>query len=459
MSQLFIAVLNMTLTASYVALAVIVVRLLLLKAPKIFSYALWSVVLFRLVIPISFESPLSLLPNRTQGIPQDIIHSQAPAINTGMGIVDRAVNHSIQISLPPANPTSSVNPMGVALELGAVIWILGITGLLGYAIYSYFRLKGQLSTATLIKDNIYETDRIQNPFVLGLIKPKIFIPVGLAESELNYILLHEQIHIKRKDYLIKPIAFLAVTLHWFNPLIWYCYYLMEKDMEMSCDESVMKQTKGDIRASYSNSLLSLSMKQSGFLNPLAFGESNVKSRIKNVLNYKKPRFWIIAVAVIVVVAVSIGLLANPEVRAENYTKSEQLFKYKTEYVGNASKVGQIINALDFPKEVVYDYFELGTENIPYSVTIHFKTDFLVESEELFKKNAIIMFTLIGNVDLINFNISEGSSKKLLQYTRDWANNEMGREVDQFAKEEAEFTQLLKQLDYFEDVNNSNLNIL
>lgn len=311
MSSCFITVLNMSLTASYAVLAVIIVRLLLKRAPKIFSYALWAVVLFRLVCPLSFESTFSLIPNNHEIIPHDIIYSQNPAISTGVAIADKTINQSTQSALPPVNPAASVNPMGIALEIGATIWILGIIVLLAYGLISYYRLKRTLSAATLVGDNVYEADGIGTPFVLGLIKPRIYIPAILPGNELGYIIKHEETHIRRCDHIIKPAAFLALVIHWFNPLIWISYFLMVKDMEMSCDESVIKQFNQDIRASYSNSLLSFSLKQSGLLSPLAFGESSIKSRIKNVLNYKRPAFWVIIVAVIAVAGMGIGLAANP----------------------------------------------------------------------------------------------------------------------------------------------------
>jgi bla regulator protein BlaR1 len=363
------------------------------------------------------------------------------------------------------------------MEIAAVIWLLGIAVILCYSIVSYFRLKIRLSTATLFKDNIFETDRIKTPFVLGFIRPKIFIPTGLAQKELDYILKHEQVHIKRKDYIIKPMAFLAVVLHWFNPLIWLCYFLMSKDMEMSCDESVIKQSREDIRASYSHSLLSLSAKQSGFLIPLAFGESNIKSRIKNVLNYKRPVFLGVFIAVILVLAVSVVLVTNPHEGAQgksfsipmsffnpfnrhkSLTTAEKFLKHKTDYVGDASKVGGIIYLLDFPEKVNYDHFELYTDSIPYAVTVHLKTDTQTRNyytgalhQASFKKNAIIMFSLIGNVDYINFNLIDGKNDYSMQYTRDEANMTVGKDVRDFSKGNNEFELLLRILEGMEEDN-------
>jgi bla regulator protein BlaR1 len=473
-SGLFITVLNMSLTASYVALVVIIIRMLLGKSPKIFSYVIWAVVWFRLVCPVSFESPLSLVPIKSP-IPYDITTSTNPMVRFGLRSVDNVLNQSIKSSVPTVNPAASVNPMGVVMEIAAVIWLLGIAVILCYSIVSYFRLKIRLSTATLFKDNIFETDRIKTPFVLGFIRPKIFIPTGLAQKELDYILKHEQVHIKRKDYIIKPMAFLAVVLHWFNPLIWLCYFLMSKDMEMSCDESVIKQSREDIRASYSHSLLSLSAKQSGFLIPLAFGESNIKSRIKNVLNYKKPVFWIVFIAVVLVIVVSIALMANPLDGAgflnthgkgfsiaffnpfDSLTEAEKFLKYKTDYVGDVPKVGGIIYLLDFPEKVNYDHFELHTDSTPYAVTVHLNTDTQTRNyytgalhQAPFEKNAIIMFSLIGNVDYINFNLTDGKNDYLVQYTKDEADAMMGKDVRELSREKRTFARLLKTVDKMEE---------
>jgi beta-lactamase regulating signal transducer with metallopeptidase domain len=195
-------------------------------------------------------------------------------LNAGIRVINNTFNRPIQEAHPQINTLASVNTSNILTEIATIIWITGILLILSYGVISYFRLKHRLSAATIVKENIFETDRIQTPFVLGLVKPRIYIPIGLSDSELEYIIKHEQIHIRRCDYIIKPTAFLALTLHWFNPLIWISYFLMVKDMEMSCDESVMKESGYDIRTRYSNSLLNLSVKQSRLLSPLAFGESN-----------------------------------------------------------------------------------------------------------------------------------------------------------------------------------------
>ncbi len=311
MSELFLSVLNMSLTASYVILFVMLVRLLLKKAPKFISYALWGVVAFRLIIPFSFESMFSFMPRITNAvpIPHDIIYQQSPQINSGIEVVDSFVSQSLPT--PPIG--ASVNPLQIYVEIGAYIWILGIIALLVYSLVSILILKRQLKSAQLIEQNIFEAKNLKTPFVLGLIKPKIYLPVGLNVEERNYILLHEQTHIRRKDHIVKILAFLTLSIHWFNPLAWIAFMLMSTDMELSCDERVLKQMNNeDIKKPYANSLLSLATGKH-ILNgsPLAFGEGNVRGRIKNVLNYKKPRFWIVIVSIIAVIIIGIALLANP----------------------------------------------------------------------------------------------------------------------------------------------------
>lgn len=251
------------------------------------------------------------MPENIESIPEAFVYTDIHSIDAGISAINKSVSNTDYNPQPIVNPADSVNIIDIIFQIASIIWAAGIIILLVYGLFSYIRLKNKLSVATLVNDNIFETDQIQTPFVMGIIKPKIFIPVNIPTEEFNYILKHEQTHIKRYDNLIKPLSFLALTIHWFNPFMWVSYFLMSKDMEMSCDESVMKSSSEDIRGKYSNSLLSLSVKQSGLLVPLAFGESNVKTRIKNVLNYKKTSFWILASMIIVVVIITVALGTNP----------------------------------------------------------------------------------------------------------------------------------------------------
>ncbi|MBV1757298.1 MAG: M56 family metallopeptidase [Dethiosulfatibacter sp.] len=323
MTELFIKVLNMSITATYVAVFVIIARVFLRQASKIYSYGLWSVVFFRLVSPFSFSSPFSLLtrikPSQDY-VPSNIGMMSKPNIATEIETIDRVVN---QI-LPAPTVIASVNPMQIIMGVLAAVWFVGMSFLILYAIYSYVKIRYRVQFATLLKEGVYETDQVKTPFVIGVIKPKIYLPLGMKEKERDVVISHEQIHIKRHDHWIKPAAFLALVLHWFNPIVWLSYFLMVKDMEMSCDESVIKKSSSDIRANYSSTMLSLSANRSGLLIPLAFGESNTTSRVKNIINYRKPGFWAGAVALLIVAVLTIGLLSNPfntntpEARAEKF---------------------------------------------------------------------------------------------------------------------------------------------
>ena len=330
MSSLFIEILNMSISAGCVTVIVVLIRLLMKKAPKKYAYALWAVVFFRLVCPFTIQMPVSAVPVQPHTIPQDIVYSKNPLIRSGLPAVDSVVNDIISaaqlsepasknIGLPSSELTVSVNPIQIALEIGTVVWLTGTVALLLYAIISYLRLKRKVGTAIWVNDNIYETDLIKTPFVLGYIRPKIYIPIGLESQELQCIIWHEQTHIRRHDYLIKPFAFLVTAIHWFNPFAWVSYVLMARDMELSADEYVVKHSDTDIRSVYSNSLLNLSAKKSGLFSPLAFGETGVKVRIKNVLNYRNPAFWISAITAVAVIASSVLLLGG---RAVSVVESE-----------------------------------------------------------------------------------------------------------------------------------------
>ena len=307
MDKLFLTIINMSLTGAFVIASICFVRLLLKNAPKIVSYCLWAVVGFRLVFPFSIESVFSLIPFKAQTIPPDIAMQQVPHIDSGIPFVNNAVS-SI---LPAATPTASVNPLQIWTTIGTFVWFVGVAVMFVYGIVSFVILKRKMRTATHIEANIYEAENIKSPFVLGVLKPKIYLPVGLSGQERNYILLHEQTHIRRHDHIVKFAAYFILCLHWFNPLAWVAFLLMGVDMELSCDERVLKEKGGEIKKNYSLSLLSLATERR-FIggSPLAFGEGGVKERIKNVLNFKKPSRVIIIVSVVLVVALSIGFAVN-----------------------------------------------------------------------------------------------------------------------------------------------------
>lgn len=303
---LFIQVLNMSLAASWAALLVMGGRLLLRRAPRVFSYGLWCVVLLRLVLPFSFPSPASLMP-RPQTIPQEIVHLPQPRIESGFAVLDQAVNQS----LPPAAPQASATPVQRWLEIGAAVWLLVAALLAVYCVLSYLRFCHRLREATWLEGRVWESDRIPTAFVLGFLRPRVYLPLGLGEEERRYILCHEETHIRRLDHLVKPLAMLLLCVHWFNPVLWVSYLLMCRDMEMSCDEQVMAKLGTGIRKGYSASLLTLSARQNGLMTPLAFGENDVKSRIQNVLRYQKPAVWVLLLALVLGLALAFCLLTDP----------------------------------------------------------------------------------------------------------------------------------------------------
>jgi len=274
MNRLFIEILNMSISASFVAAIVMLIRLFIRKAPKKYSYILWAVVFFRLICPYTIHLPVSVMPVQSNTIPQDIVYTSNPSIQSGLTGVDNAINGFIDNVLSSADPVNSVNPVQVVLKIASLIWLAGFLMFLLYLAVSYLRLNKRVSTAIRIHDNIFGTDLIKSPFVFGFVHPRIYIPLGFDEQKTSHILMHEQTHIKRLDYLVKPLAFLVLAVHWFNPFAWASFALMAEDMELSADEAVINRSDIDIRGDYSNSLLAFafSEKRNGFLSPLAFGK-------------------------------------------------------------------------------------------------------------------------------------------------------------------------------------------
>ncbi len=323
LQEVFTYVLNMSLTASYVVVGVMLVRLLFKKAPRIFMYVLWSAVFFRLVCPVSFTSDLSFFnlvnldmaqnTGITEYLQYDTAGMPGPAADKGAGSIGDTMNDGY--AGLQAEENAGMNSGQTMLGVLSVIWLAGIIVLFFYSVISYVRVKRKLRTATRVKDNIFETDTIDTAFICGFIKPEIYVPVGVSDADMTYIVAHEQIHIKRFDYLIKPFAFLVLIIHWFNPLVWVSFALLSRDIEMSCDESVIRDMGMKAKTGYSGSLLSLAAKKSIPVtgSPLAFGESDVKARIKNILNYRKPAFWVLAAAAIVCCVAVVGLVSNPKV--------------------------------------------------------------------------------------------------------------------------------------------------
>ena len=310
MNVLFLKIINMSISASWIVLAVLILRIVLKKAPKWVSVLLWGIVAIRLICPFSFESALSLIPS-AETIPLNIGMDTTPAIDSGISVINNAVNPIIRQSNTPAKG-ASINPLQIAVGILENIWILGVVALLLYTAISYWRLRRKVDTAVLYKDNIYQGENVSTPFVLGIIRPGIYLPFKLDGQNLEHVVAHEQAHIRRKDHWWKPLGFLLLAIHWFNPLMWVGYILLCRDIELACDEKVIKELGTEERADYSAALLFCSVNRHMISAcPLAFGEVGVKERVKSIMNYRKPTFWIIMIAVVACACVAVCFLTNP----------------------------------------------------------------------------------------------------------------------------------------------------
>ncbi|MBE6617659.1 MAG: hypothetical protein E7627_06960 [Ruminococcaceae bacterium] len=310
MDSVFLKLINMSVTATWFALAVILLRLLLKKAPRWITVAMWALVGVRLVCPISFESMLSLVPS-AETVPADIVYAQTPEIHSGVYIINSVVNPVMSESFTPT-PGASVNPIQIFLFLAEIIWIAGMIGMVIYTLVSYLLLHRKVREAVPYKDNVWLCDRISSPFILGIIRPRIYLPSDMAEADMEYVLAHERAHITRRDHWWKPLGFLLLTVYWFNPVMWIAYILLCRDIELACDEKVLTSLGTEIKKPYSDALINCSVpRRSIAACPLAFGEVGVKTRIKSVLDYKKPAFWVIVVALVLCVALAVGFLTDP----------------------------------------------------------------------------------------------------------------------------------------------------
>ena len=311
MDSLFLKILNMSITAGWLILAILVLRLLLKKAPRRLTFLLWAVLALRLIFPFSIESKLSLVPS-VETVSPEILFAEKPEIHSGIPAVNSFVNPRIQESLSPT-PAAGVNPLQIRTRLAACIWLAGMTLLLLYAFLSYWRLKRKLRTSIRLEDNIWISDEIDTPFILGLFKARIYLPSGMDPEQKAPILAHERAHLARGDHFWKPLAFLLLAIYWFNPLFWLAYVLLCRDIEVACDEKIIRSMEKEERLAYSQALLAGSVSHRSVMScPLAFGELAVKERIKSVLNYRKPAFWIILLALIASVALAITFLTNPK---------------------------------------------------------------------------------------------------------------------------------------------------
>ena len=413
----FSNILNASIAASWMVLAVIVMRFLLKKAPRWTHVALWGLVAVRLLLPFSIESALSLIPS-TQTVPQEILVYEGEKLqNTAfLDIVSNpAFSQSVTVEVG-----ETVDRVQISLVQMTPIWILGMVALLIYTVISYWRLRRKVSEAVILRDNIFQSENVVSPFVLGIIKPKVYLPYNMDGQDLSHVVAHEQAHIRRRDHWWKPLGFLLLTIHWFNPLMWLAYVLLCRDIELACDEKVIKELGNEQRADYTQALVACSVNRRMIAAcPLAFGEVGVKERVKSVMNYKKPAFWVIVLAVIACVIVAVCFLTNP---LEKDNSGKNLEYYVTSYLSDTQKTEvqraynrdnkSISVAVQFemtegPTEIslVYGYKKNGvgsswTYSDPVSLLLGEAAMFTVPADHHFSFSATPLDGANGNVQLV-----------------------------------------------------------
>ncbi|HHX69252.1 MAG: M56 family metallopeptidase [Miniphocaeibacter sp.] len=416
--EIFLEILNMSFVASFIIGVVILARLLLKRFPKIFSYILWLPVLVRLLIPFSIEGLFSLIPVNKRPIPSNIVYNSSARINTGINIVDRTVNNPVKNTIKEV-PTALVeNPIDyrqIIIYVLIGIWIAGMAFMLIKAIISAIKLKKKLVGSIKLRENIYLSDYINTAFVVGIRRPKIYLPSYIENKE--YIILHEQVHIKRRDNIIKILAYIALSIHWFNPLVWLAFVLSTNDMELSCDEKVMRNMNKEIKADYAQSLLNISTgrrKISGI--SINFGEEDVKERVKNIMKHKKARKWKIILASVLSLVVLVGCFGNNGKSYISNIKDKDLEEF--DYLPN------IVYGDD--KQVIF--YDIGTGVVFYDlkdskVTNRIEYDELVKTykdketvgiegvSKDFKKIYSFAYNDILETSYYEYDISKGTTKE------------------------------------------------
>jgi len=310
MSAFFLQIVNMSISASWIVLAVLLLRSILKEVPKWTRVLLWGIVAVRLICPFSLESDMSLIPS-AETFPQEVISGPSFDVQTGIAPVDDRVNEYLGdryfegVTVPANNGAATMTVL-------SVIWLMGVLVLAAYIAISYWHLCRSVDTAVRLRGKIFQHESIDSPFVLGILRPRIYLPLHINEQELEHVIAHEEAHILRKDHWWKPLGFLLLTIHWFNPLMWVAYIMLCRDIELACDEKVIKNLNSNQRADYSQALVACSISRRQItVCPLAFGEVGVKDRVKSVMNYRKPGFWLITASVILCVISGICFLTNP----------------------------------------------------------------------------------------------------------------------------------------------------
>ena len=357
MSGIFLKLLNLSISASWLVLVVLALRLVLKRAPKWVNVLLWGMVALRLMLPFSIESALSLIPSAETLSPEVVRFDPAPTITSGVELIDNAVNPALSESFAAA-PLASVNPLYVWTYLAGWVWLIGLAAMLLYALVSYLRLRRRVSASIPLRENIYVCDEVPSPFILGIVHPRIYLPSALDEAQRGSVLSHERAHLARRDYWWKPLGFALLAVYWFNPLLWLAYTLLCRDIELACDERALCGMDAGQIKDYSSALLACSVPRRMIAAcPLAFGEVGVGARVKNALRYKKPAFWVVAVSVVVCTVVAVCFLTNPERATMKWAKSLR--------VEDVARIELHV----MPQAIDKQYKDLDTEEIAEAVAL------------------------------------------------------------------------------------------
>lgn len=475
--HLFPKILNMTLSASCAGVVVLLLRALLKKVPAGYFYALWILVFVRFLCPFSLESALSLIP-----IQQDAVTYKG-MVSTGFQAYTSVVNSLAPDSavrrVTAAAGRSGIAPDRLLMGMFLILWLLGVIIILTAALYSFLRLKKRTAQAVMLvaktkgQAPVYESAELETPFLLGFFQPVIYLPAGMSREEQRHVISHENEHYSRRDYLVKPFCFLAVLLHWFNPLAWLYFHLMTEDMERSCDDRVLRKMTLQERAGYAETLLQLGMKSSGIhlLAPMAFGESNTKKRIQHALGFRKPAGWLCAAALLLVTAAAVVLLTSPvrketepeavaeTIPAEGETLSaDELAAYlsagRTPYIGSPFQDQALFGKLPVPEELIYEKMELQTSEEPYELRMIYRVkDGSQRPEDIgwTFSNAVLLFATIENAGKISYVIEDGSDTYFQQYERSSLEEVFGP-LYEYSSDRDKTRQLLAKLEAYASEN-------
>lgn len=438
-------IINMTLAASCAGCVVLLLRAVLRKVPSGYFYALWIIVFLRFLCPFTLESAVSLIPVRQDAVTYKSI--VAAGINAYTGVSGALPADSVIRTIPAAAGQMGMDYGNLLVGGFTAVWLTGMLVFLAVALRSWLRLKKQVAEAVLLfsegkeQARVYESPQIASPFLLGFVRPAVYLPAGMKEKEKQHVLAHEYRHIRRRDYLLKPVCFLAVMLHWFNPLAWLFFRYMTEDMERSCDDSVLRNMTAQERAGYAQTLLRLGLRNNGFgyMLPAAFGESNTKKRIIHILNFRKPSGWLCAAALLLVAAAGVMLLTSPAAgkggaQEEESTQEEStvtagplegealaagLSDNRNPYIGDHIRDAALFGMLPVPEVLEYRKMELQTTQEPYELIMVYR---LRENAEMPGKewsfsNAALLFASIENAGKISYAVEKGAEEYRITYDR------------------------------------------